>query len=87
MLEGELVLVEDDGETVLQAGDCRRASRPDVANGHHLVNRIEPRRACFSRSARARRASARTIRTSICCTSVDENDDPQSCTQDRRRPI
>lgn len=40
MLEGEAVLVEDNGETVLRAGDC--ASFPkDVANGHHLVNRSD----------------------------------------------
>ncbi len=38
MLEGEAVLVEDDGETVLKAGDaaCFKAG---VANGHMLVNR------------------------------------------------
>ena len=40
MIEGEAVLVEDDGETVLRSGDC--ASFPkDVANGHHLVNRSD----------------------------------------------
>ena len=40
VLEGEAVLVEDDSETVLRAGDC--ASFPkDVANGHHLVNRSQ----------------------------------------------
>ena len=40
MLDGEAVLVEDDGETVLRAGDC--ASFPkDVPNGHHLVNRSD----------------------------------------------
>ncbi len=38
MLEGEAVLIEDSGETVLRPGDC--ASWPkDVSNGHHLVNR------------------------------------------------
>jgi uncharacterized cupin superfamily protein len=40
MLDGEAVLVEDHGETVMRAGDC--ASFPkDVANGHHLVNRSD----------------------------------------------
>ncbi|HYD38428.1 MAG TPA: cupin domain-containing protein [Allosphingosinicella sp.] len=40
MLEGEAVLVEEDGETVMRAGDC--ASFPKgVANGHRLVNRAE----------------------------------------------
>jgi len=38
MVSGELVLVEDDGETVLRAGDC--AAHPAGAqNGHHLQNR------------------------------------------------
>jgi len=38
MLEGEAVLVEDEGETVMRPGDC--ASFPKgVANGHRLVNR------------------------------------------------
>ena len=38
MLEGEAVLVEDEGETVLRAGDCA-AFPADVPNGHRLVNR------------------------------------------------
>jgi uncharacterized cupin superfamily protein len=38
MLEGELVLVEDGGETVLKPGDCA-GFKANVANGHHLVNR------------------------------------------------
>jgi uncharacterized cupin superfamily protein len=37
MLEGEAVLVEDDGQTVLRPGDC--ASWPKGStNGHHLRN-------------------------------------------------
>jgi uncharacterized cupin superfamily protein len=40
MLEGEAVLVEEQGETVLRAGDCA-AFPKDVANGHHLVNRSD----------------------------------------------
>jgi uncharacterized cupin superfamily protein len=37
MLDGEAVLVEDDGRTVLRAGDC--ASWPKGStNGHHLRN-------------------------------------------------
>ena len=40
MLEGEAVLVEDDGETVIRAGDCA-AFPAGVANGHHLQNRSE----------------------------------------------
>lgn len=38
VLEGEAVLIEDDGETVMRAGDCA-AFPKGVPNGHHLVNR------------------------------------------------
>jgi uncharacterized cupin superfamily protein len=38
MLDGEAVLVEEDGETVMRAGDCAVFPK-GVANGHHLVNR------------------------------------------------
>lgn len=38
ILEGECVLVEDEGETVLKAGDCA-GFKASVANGHHLVNK------------------------------------------------
>jgi uncharacterized cupin superfamily protein len=38
MLEGELVLVEDEGETVLKPGDCA-GFKAGVKNGHQLVNR------------------------------------------------
>jgi uncharacterized cupin superfamily protein len=40
MLDGEAVLVEEDGETILRAGDCA-VFRKDVPNGHHLVNRSD----------------------------------------------
>jgi uncharacterized cupin superfamily protein len=38
ILEGELVLVEDEGETVLKPGDCA-GFKANVPNGHHLVNK------------------------------------------------
>ena len=38
MLEGEAVLIEDEGETVIRAGDCA-AFLKGIPNGHHLVNR------------------------------------------------
>jgi uncharacterized cupin superfamily protein len=38
VLAGELTLIEDDGETVLRAGDCA-AFPKDSGNGHHLINR------------------------------------------------
>ena len=40
VLEGELVLVEDDGETVLKPGDAA-AWKAHAGVGHHLVNRTE----------------------------------------------
>ena len=40
MLSGEAVLVEDDGETLLTAGDI--AAWPmGGSNGHHLINRSD----------------------------------------------
>ncbi len=38
VLEGEVVLVTDDGEETLRAGDCAGFPAGD-ANGHHLQNR------------------------------------------------
>ena len=38
VLDGEAVLVEEDGETLMRAGDCA-AFPKGVPNGHHLVNR------------------------------------------------
>lgn len=40
LLEGELVLVEDGGETVLRAGEAA-AFPKGTGNGHHLVNRSD----------------------------------------------
>jgi len=37
MTAGEAVLVEDDGRTILKAGDCA-AWPKGVTNGHHLIN-------------------------------------------------
>jgi uncharacterized cupin superfamily protein len=38
ILEGEAVLIEDNGETLLKAGEAA-GFKAGVANGHHLVNR------------------------------------------------
>jgi uncharacterized cupin superfamily protein len=38
MLSGEAVLIEDDGETVMKAGDVAAWPKGST-NGHHLVNR------------------------------------------------
>ena len=40
VLEGELTLIEDGGETVLRAGDCA-AFPKGSGNGHHLINRSD----------------------------------------------
>lgn len=38
VVSGEVVLVEEEGETVLRAGDCA-GFKAGVANGHHIQNR------------------------------------------------
>ena len=38
MLKGEVVLIENDGETIMRPGDAA-GFKAGVANGHHLVNR------------------------------------------------
>jgi uncharacterized cupin superfamily protein len=40
VLEGELVLIEDGGETVLKPGDCA-GFKAGVSNGHHLINKSQ----------------------------------------------
>ena len=40
LVEGELVLVEDGGETILRAGDCA-AFPKNTGNGHHMINRSD----------------------------------------------
>ncbi len=38
LLEGEVTLVEDGGETLMRSGDCA-AFPKGTGNGHHLINR------------------------------------------------
>src|SRR5215471_18207957 len=38
LIEGELTLIEDEGETVLRPGDAA-GFKAGIAHGHHLVNR------------------------------------------------
>lgn len=40
ILEGEVVLIEDGGETLLRAGDCA-AFLKGTGNGHHMINRSD----------------------------------------------
>jgi uncharacterized cupin superfamily protein len=38
VLEGELTLIEDEGETLLRAGECAAFAK-NSGNGHHMINR------------------------------------------------
>jgi uncharacterized cupin superfamily protein len=40
VVEGEVVLVENEGETILRPGDCA-GFKAGVANGHHIHNRSD----------------------------------------------
>lgn len=40
VLEGELTLIEDGGETILRAGDAA-AFPKNTGNGHHMINRSD----------------------------------------------
>ena len=40
LLEGHLVLIEDEGETLLHAGDAA-AFPKGTGNGHHMINRSD----------------------------------------------
>jgi uncharacterized cupin superfamily protein len=40
VVEGEVVLADDEGEHLLRAGDCA-GFKAGVANGHHLINRSD----------------------------------------------
>jgi len=40
ILEGEVVLVDDDGETVLEPGEAA-GCKANVRNGHHLLNKTD----------------------------------------------
>jgi len=40
VLEGELTLIEDGGETVLRAGDCAAFAKA-TGDGHHMINRAD----------------------------------------------
>jgi uncharacterized cupin superfamily protein len=57
LLEGEVVLIEENGETVLKPGDAA-GFKANVPNGHHLVNRSGATRSIW-KSARASSSSAR----------------------------
>jgi uncharacterized cupin superfamily protein len=52
VIEGEVTLIEDDGETVLRAGDCAAFAKGS-GNGHHMINRSGAMAVSTSKSARA----------------------------------
>ena len=59
VLEGELALIEDDGETLLKPGDCA-GFKAGVSNGHQLVNKSQ-RDARLSRNRHAGGDRARAL--------------------------
>ena len=52
VLAGELVLIEDDGETILRAGDCAAFPQGNH-NGHHLINRSPTTAVCLEVGTRS----------------------------------
>jgi len=63
VLEGEVTLVEDAGETLLRAGDCA-AFPKGTGNGHHLINR-----SCAA--ARYLEVGSRNPRDLTTCSDID----------------
>jgi uncharacterized cupin superfamily protein len=63
VLDGELVLIEDEGETLLRAGDCA-AFPKGTGNGHHMINRS-------SRVAVYLEVGARVFEDLTTCSDVD----------------
>ncbi len=63
VLEGELVLVEDAGETLLRAGECA-AFPKGTGNGHHLINR-------GSTTARYLEVGSRQMQDLTTCSDID----------------
>ena len=52
VLEGELTLIEDDGETLLRANDCAAFPKNDP-NGHHLINKSSAMVTCLEVGTRS----------------------------------
>ena len=57
VLEGEVVLVTDDGEEVFKAGECA-GFKADEANGHHFQNRSQQEVVMLEIGTRTRGESA-----------------------------
>lgn len=52
IVSGEVVLVTDEGEQPLRAGDCATFAK-GVANGHHLINRSSEVAVCLEVGGRS----------------------------------
>src|ERR1700729_379125 len=57
LLEGEVVLIEDEGETVLKPGDAA-GFKANTPNGHHLVNRTQRDAVYLEIGTRSKRETA-----------------------------
>src|ERR1700740_501747 len=57
VLDGEIALIEDNGETILKPGDCA-GFKAGVANGHHLVNKSQRDALYLEVGTRAKRERA-----------------------------
>ena len=57
ILEGEVVLIEDEGETVLKPGEAA-GFKANVRNGHHLVNKSNRDAVLLEIGTRAKRERA-----------------------------
>ena len=64
--EGELVLVQDEGEYVMRPGDCAAFPAGDT-NGHHFLNRTDAEARFLVVGDRRRRARSRPTPTSTSC--------------------
>ncbi len=53
VVSGEVVLITDDGEEILRAGDCAAFPR-NAANAHHLVNRGRVTALCLEVGTRSK---------------------------------
>jgi len=53
VVSGELVLVTDEGETTLRAGECAGFPK-NTPNGHHLINRSSAAATCLEIGTRSR---------------------------------
>lgn len=53
VVAGEVVLVTDEGETTLRAGDCAGFPK-NVADGHHLINRSNAPALCLEIGTRSK---------------------------------